>query len=60
MLNLSFLSWNSAVSVLVSSNIMFILITVPAEISIKLHHTYMQEIMQLRAVDIFADVLRSS
>lgn len=60
MLNPSFLSWNSAVSLLVSGNVMFIHITVPAEISVKLHHTYIQEIVQLRVDDIFADVLRIS
>lgn len=60
MLNPSFLSWNSAVSLLVSGNVMFIHITVPAEISVELHHTYMQDIVQLRAGDNFADILRSS
>lgn len=45
---------------MVSGNVMFIHITVPAEISVKLYHSYMQEIMQLRVGDIFADVLRIS
>lgn len=58
MLNPSFLLWNSAVSLLVGGNVMVIHITLPAEISVKLHHIHMQEIMQLRVVDIFADVLR--
>lgn len=39
---------------------MVIHITVPAEISVNLHHIHMQEIMQLRVVDFFADVLRIS
>lgn len=40
MVNPCFLSWNSAASLLVSGNVMFIHITVPAEISVKLHYTY--------------------
>jgi len=57
MLNPSFLSRNSAVGLLVSGNVMFIHITVPAEISVKLHHIYMREMVQLQADDIFAGVL---
>lgn len=37
---------------------MLIHIMVPAEISVKLHYTYMQEIVQLMLGNIFADVLR--
>lgn len=58
MLNPSFLSGNSAVSLLLGGSVMVIHITVPTEISVKLHHAHMQEIMQLRVVDIFADVFR--
>lgn len=60
MLNPSFLTWNSAVSLLVSGNVMVIHITVSAEISVKVRHIYMQEIVQLRIDGIFADILRIS
>jgi len=56
--NPNFLSWTSALSVLASGDAMLIHITVPAEVSVKLHYTYMQEIVQLRLGNIFADVLR--